>query len=502
MSNARPITRLLIANRGEITCRIVATAKAMEIETVTLYAADDAALPHARIGDVAVMLEGNSLAETYLNIEKIIAAAKGSGADAIHPGYGFLSENARFAEAVEKAGLIFVGPSASIIASMGDKAASRILCQTIGVPTVPGYDGGSTDATLLAREAERIGYPVLVKAAAGGGGKGMRIVSEAKDLPGALESARAEAKNAFGDDRLLLEKYLLTPRHIEVQVFSDTHGNHVHLFERECSIQRRHQKIIEESPAPQLSAAMRARMVEAATTITRHIGYVGAGTVEFIVDARGEFYFLEMNTRLQVEHPVTEMVTGLDLVKLQLEVAQGAALPFTQSEVRCHGCAIEVRLYAEDPARDFMPSPGTLTQFTLPHLPHVRSENGYRSGNVVSASYDPMIAKIAAFGATRDEAIQRLSNALAQTVIGGVTNNRSYLLRILGHPAFMAGNTSTDFVVTHKADLSAPLADEATLAQLAAAYLLMGNPAPSNASGDTHASEQSAWVNATRVGAA
>ena len=374
----KKIKRLLIANRGEIVCRIVATCRAMGIETVTVFAGDDRDLPHARIGDFAVLLEGKNLSETYLNIEKLIAAAKASGADAIHPGYGFLSENARFAQAVAKAGLIFVGPPAKVIALMGDKAESRILCKKIGVPVVPGFEG---DAKSLAKEAEKIGYPVLVKAAAGGGGKGMRIAQNAKELAAALDSARSEAKNAFGDDRLLLEKYLTKPRHIEVQVFSDTHGNHLHLFERECSIQRRYQKIVEESPSPQLPEATRKRMTEAAVNITSHIGYVGAGTVEFIMDSSGEFYFLEMNTRLQVEHPVTEMVTGLDLVRLQIEVAQGKKLPVAQKDVStpwpCHRSSALCR---RSGARVYACA-GDARAFSLPHLPHVRCENGYASGN-------------------------------------------------------------------------------------------------------------------------
>lgn len=496
MNNPRRIQRLLIANRGEIACRIVATCRAMGIQTVTLHAEDDAALPHTYRGDIAVRLEGQGLAATYLNIDAIIAAAKASGADAIHPGYGFLSENARFAEAVAKAGLLFVGPPAGIIARMGDKAESRILCQSIGVPTVPGYDGGSTDIAVLTDEAKRIGYPVLVKAAAGGGGKGMRIVEQPSELAAAIASARSEAQHAFGDDRLLLEKYLVKPRHIEVQVFSDLQGNHVHLFERECSIQRRHQKIVEESPAPQLPAATRARMVEAAITITRHIGYVGAGTVEFIMDSAGEFYFLEMNTRLQVEHPVTELVTGLDLVKLQLEVAQGSPLPFTQAQLASRGHAVEVRLYAEDPDRGFLPSPGTLGAFSLPHVPHVRCENGYRDGTVVSASYDPMIAKIAAWGADRVEAIQRLIDALEQTRIVGVTNNRNYLLRILRHPDFLAGTTATDFIPLHP-ELAQEHRSAEQQAQLAAAYVLFGRTA---APSDDSASEHSAWTHPRLAG--
>lgn len=487
----KKIKRLLIANRGEIACRIVATCRAMGIETVTVFAGDDRDLPHARAGDFSVLLEGKQLSETYLNIEKLLAAVKASGADSIHPGYGFLSENARFAEAVAKAGLIFVGPPAKVIAMMGDKAESRMLCQKIGVPTVPGYNGLATDTQSLTKEAEKIGYPVLVKAAAGGGGKGMRIVESAKELPAALDSARSEARNAFGDDRLLLEKYLVRPRHIEVQVFSDTHGNHLHLFERECSIQRRYQKIVEESPAPGLSAATRKRMLEAAIKITSHIGYVGAGTVEFIMDSAGEFYFLEMNTRLQVEHPVTEMVTGLDLVRLQIEVAQGGKLPLAQKDVVQNGHAVEVRLYAEDAGREFMPAPGTLSVFSLPHVPHVRCENGYASGNTVSASYDPMIAKLAAWGQTREEAINRLLNALGQARIGGVTSNRTFLMRVLAHEAFRVGDTSTDFIPKHKKALLAPERSDDETASLAAAYLLFGS-AFAPASNPSQA-EHSAW---------
>lgn len=499
MKKNAAIKRLLIANRGEITCRIVASCKAMGIETVTVYASDDKELPHASVGDFSVQLEGKNLSETYLNIEKLVAAAKASGADAIHPGYGFLSENACFAEAVTKAGLIFVGPPAKVIARMGDKAEARIMCKSLGVPTVPGYDGDTSDTKLLTKEAEKIGYPILVKAAAGGGGKGMRIVTSAKDLPAALASARSEAVNAFGNGRLLLEKYLTEPRHIEVQVFSDMHGNHLHFFERECSIQRRYQKIIEESPSPLLPEGTRKAMTEAAVKITSHIGYVGAGTIEFIMGESGEFYFLEMNTRLQVEHPITEMVTGLDLVRLQLEMAQGEKIPFTQNDVKRTGHAVEVRLYAEDPEREFMPSPGKLAVFSSPHLPYVRCENGYKSGNTVSANYDPMIAKLAAWGRTREEAIQRILNALEQTHISGVINNRTFLMRILSHKDFHAGKTSTDFIPSHKEDLfSAKYSDEETAA-LAAAYLLLGARAPVQASTTTQA-EQSAWVNSKLAG--
>lgn len=489
---SRAIRRLLIANRGEIVCRIIATCRSMGIETVTVYASDDKDLPHAMAGDFNFPLEGETLAETYLNIEQLVAVAKRVKADAIHPGYGFLSENAKFAQAVTKAGLVFVGPPADVIARMGDKAASRKLCEKIGVPVVPGYHGDAQETALLAREAKKIGFPVLVKAAAGGGGKGMRVVENEKDLTGAIDSARSEAKNAFGDGRLLMEKYLVQPRHIEVQVFSDTQGHHLHLFERECSIQRRHQKIVEESPAPRLPDATRKKMYEAAIKITTHIGYVGAGTMEFILDKSGEFYFLEMNTRLQVEHPVTEMVTGLDLVRLQLEVAQGKALPFTQKDVTRSGHAVEVRLYAEDPERDFLPSPGELTVFTLPHRPGVRCENGYRRGNRVSGRYDPMIAKLAARGDTRDDAIATLLHALSETRIGGVTSNRTYLMRILDSKPFRDGQTATDFIPRNRQALAAPDFSGDDLARLAAGYLL-GNAAAPQASGDAQV-EHSAWT--------
>jgi 3-methylcrotonyl-CoA carboxylase alpha subunit len=493
------IKRLLIANRGEIVCRIVATCRVMGVETVTIFADDDASLPHATSGDVNCMLEGKTLAETYLNINQIIAIAKKTRADAIHPGYGFLSENAKFAEAVVKAGLIFVGPPAKAISAMGDKAASRQLAKKIGVPVIPGYDGDSQDTALLLKEAKKIGFPVLAKASAGGGGKGMRIVENSTDLPAALESARKEAESAFGNGRLLLEKYLQEPRHIEVQVFSDTHGNHVHLFERECSIQRRHQKIVEESPAANLPEATRKKMFEAATRIAAHIKYEGAGTLEFILDKSGAFYFLEMNTRLQVEHPVTEMATGLDLVRLQIEVAEGKALPFKQSEVKQRGHAIEVRLYAEDAERDFLPSPGPLNTFVLPHLPHVRCENGYLAGNSISARYDPMIAKIAAWGADREQAIERLLNALSETYISGVVTNRAYLMRVLDAKPFRDGKTATDFVKKHAAILAAPKLTDADKARLAAAYLLFGNTATARvaAASDT---EYSAWTHSKLAG--
>jgi 3-methylcrotonyl-CoA carboxylase alpha subunit len=497
---AKTIRTLMIANRGEIVCRIVATCKAMGIRTVTVFAEDDRDLPHARAGDVNCQLSGSSLAGTYLNIEQLVAVAKAAGADAIHPGYGFLSENAGFADAVAKAGLIFVGPPADVIARMGDKAASRKLCEEVGVPVVPGYHGDNQNDAFLAAKAAEIGFTVLIKAAAGGGGKGMRVVERAQDTLGAIASARSEAINAFGNGQLLMEKYLLEPRHIEVQVFSDTHGNHLHMFERDCSVQRRHQKIIEESPAPGLPDATRRALYDAAVKLTSHIGYVGAGTVEFIFDSRGEFYFLEMNTRLQVEHPVTEMVTGFDLVRLQIEVAEGKALPCKQADIGRGGHAVEVRLYAEDPAREFLPAPGKLGMFRLPHVPHVRCENGYASHITVSSRYDPMLAKIAAYGATREEAIRTLVDALSQTVVTGVTTNRAFLLRVLQSQPFIDGKVSTAFIPQHRAQLFDNAMDDDATAQAIAAFLLFGQGGlPQAVRGET-ATEQSAWVQGKLAG--
>ena len=496
-----PIKTLLIANRGEIVRRIQATCHTMGIRTIAIYAANDAPLPYVHEADIAFRLDGETLAETYLNIPQIIAIAKRHGADAIHPGYGFLSENAAFAEAITNAGIRFVGPPAKVIAMMGDKAESRALCETIGVPVIPGYSGADEDEKTLLREAEKIGFPLLVKAAAGGGGKGMRVVENLSDVVGALASARAEAISAFGNGRLLLEKYLQQPRHIEVQVFSDTHDNHLHMFERECSIQRRHQKIVEESPAPHLPATTRARMFDAATKITRHIGYVGAGTMEFILDASGEFYFLEMNTRLQVEHPVTELVTNLDLVKLQIEVAEGKPLPMQQNDITQHGHAVEVRLYAEDAERDFLPSPGTLTSFTLPHLPHVRCENGYRAGTSISANYDPMIAKLAAWGASREVAINTLFNALRETRIAGVTTNRAFLMHILQSAPFREGKTSTDFIKRHAPAIAAPTLSEQDIARIVASYLLFAQGSARSTAFTASQQEHSAWTHPKLAGA-
>lgn len=509
MKKPKTISRLLIANRGEIARRIIATCRLMGIETVTLYAENDADLPYVLEGTISAKLEGGSIKETYLNIAQIIAIAKRTGADAVHPGYGFLSENAGFAKAVADAGLIFVGPSAEIIEAMGDKAASRQLCDKIGVPTVPGFDKkGASDAELI-EAAKTIGFPVMVKAAAGGGGKGMRIVEEEGKLAEAIARAKSEAQNAFGDDQLIVEKYLTRPRHIEVQVFSDSHGNHLHVFERECSIQRRHQKIIEESPAPNLPAKTKAAMCEAACVLTRHIGYLGAGTVEFILDASGEFYFLEMNTRLQVEHPVTEWISGLDLVRMQLDVAMGKALALTQDAITQQGHALEVRLYAEDAARDFMPSPGPLHMFHVPAMPYVRVDAGYLSGNEVSANYDPMIAKIITYGASRGEATARMVEALKAADIQGLTTNKAFLLRVLQHDVFQKGTLSTGFIQDYAESLKEKTQGNVAQARAIAAMLLyskmagqQGLAGAARTAGTTgQAQEYSAWNHPKLAGA-
>jgi 3-methylcrotonyl-CoA carboxylase alpha subunit len=409
------------------------------------------------------------LADTYLNKQKIIAIAKACGADAIHPGYGFLSENADFCRMVEEAGLMFIGPSAEVIALMGDKIAARDTAQKAGVPLIPGYNGDKQDADTLKAEAEKIGYPVLVKASAGGGGKGMRVVEKPEDFAKSLQAAQAEAQNAFGDSRVFVERYITQPRHIEVQVFSDTHGNHVHLFERECSIQRRHQKIVEESPSPALDEVLRKHICDTAVNISRHINYRGAGTVEFILDTDGRFYFLEMNTRLQVEHPVTELVTGHDLVKWQILVAEGKLLPCQQEDLHQNGHAIEVRIYAEDPDNGFLPTTGTIEQVGEPHASALRFENGYANGNAVTVNYDPMLAKVAVWADDRASAAAKLCHVLDDVWFAGLKTNRAYLQRVLAHAAFLAGDTFTGFVQDHEDELKIqPLGNDEKAAMIAA----------------------------------
>jgi len=449
----RPLRILLVANRGEIAVRIFRTAKKMGIRTVAVFSDADEDAPHVRFADEAHRLGPAPARESYLRIDRILEAALASGADAIHPGYGFLSENADFADAVAEAGLIFVGPPASAIRAMGSKSAAKRLMEEAGVPLVPGYHGEDQADDLLAREAERIGFPVLIKASAGGGGKGMKVVERTEDFAATLASARREAASAFADDRVLIEKYLTRPRHVEVQVFADTQGSTVHLFERDCSIQRRHQKLIEEAPACGLSPERRAAMGAAAVKAAEAVGYVGAGTVEFIAEG-DDFFFMEMNTRLQVEHPVTEAVTGLDLVEWQLRVARGEPLPRRQSEITLSGHAVEARLCAEDPARDFLPQTGRLARLAFPQ--GVRVDAGVVEGDTVSHHYDPMIAKIIAHAPTRAEALEKLRAALAETEIVGPATNRALLERICDHDEFRRDAHDTGFIPRHAEELLAP----------------------------------------------
>jgi len=448
------ITTLLIANRGEIACRVMRTAKVMGLTTVAVHSAIDRDARHAREADIRIDLGGAKPAESYLRIEKLIAAAKASGAQAIHPGYGFLSENADFARAIEDAGLIFLGPPASAIDAMGSKSAAKALMEKAGVPLVPGYHGEAQDVETFRTAAEKIGYPVLLKATAGGGGKGMKVVEREADLAEALQSAQREAQSSFGDSRMLVEKYVLKPRHVEIQVFADQHGNCLYLNERDCSIQRRHQKVVEEAPAPGLSPELRRAMGEAAVKAAQAIGYVGAGTVEFLLDARGEFFFMEMNTRLQVEHPVTEAITCLDLVAWQIRVARGEPLPISQDQVPLNGHAIEVRLYAEDPDNDFLPATGTLDLYRESNAgPGRRVDSGVAEGDTVSPFYDPMLGKLIAWGENREEARLRLLAMLDETSVGGVRTNLAFLRRVIGHPAFAAAELDTDFIPRHEAEL-------------------------------------------------
>jgi 3-methylcrotonyl-CoA carboxylase alpha subunit len=452
--SAPVLTTLLVANRGEIACRVMRTAKALGLTTVAVHSATDREARHSREADIRVDLGGSKAADSYLQIDKLIAAAKASGAQAIHPGYGFLSENAGFARAIEAAGLIFLGPPASAIDAMGSKSAAKALMETAGVPLVPGYHGEAQDLETFRAACERIGYPVLLKATAGGGGKGMKVVEEVGQLAEALASAQREAQSSFGDSRMLVEKYLLKPRHVEIQVFADQHGNCLYLNERDCSIQRRHQKVVEEAPAPGLSAELRRAMGEAAVRSAQAIGYVGAGTVEFLLDARGEFFFMEMNTRLQVEHPVTEAITGLDLVAWQIRVARGEALPITQEQVPLNGHAIEVRLYAEDPSNDFLPATGRLDLYReSAEGPGRRVDSGVEEGDEISPFYDPMLGKLIAWGEDREQARLRLLSMLDEFAIGGLKTNINFLRRIIAHPAFAAAELDTGFIPRYQEQL-------------------------------------------------
>ncbi|AWK85242.1 acetyl/propionyl/methylcrotonyl-CoA carboxylase subunit alpha [Azospirillum thermophilum] len=448
--------KILIANRGEIACRVIRTARRMGIRTVAVHSEADARAMHVQMADEAVCIGPAPVGESYLRGDVILEVAKRTGAQAVHPGYGFLSENAAFAAACAEAGVVFIGPPIEAIRVMGSKAESKRVMSQADVPLVPGYHGEAQDFATLSAEAERIGYPVLVKASAGGGGKGMRVVRSAGELADAVAGAQREAKAAFGDDSLLLEKYLGRPRHVEIQVFADTHGNAVYLFERDCSVQRRHQKVIEEAPAPNLPDEIRRRMGEAAVAAAKAVNYVGAGTVEFLYEDGG-FYFIEMNTRLQVEHPVTEMITGLDLVEWQLRVAAGGELPLRQDQLTRRGHAFEARLYAEDPQREFLPAIGRLVHLKPPaETAHVRVDTGVRQGDEVTMFYDPMIAKLIVWDEDRDAALRRLRVALSQYEVVGVTTNVGFLGAIAGHPAFRAVELDTGFIERHRADLLPP----------------------------------------------
>ncbi len=466
------IKKLLVANRGEIACRVMRTAKKLGIKTVAVYSDADEHAQHVLQADEAVRIGPAPSSASYLNVDAVITAAGLTGADAIHPGYGFLSENAGFAKACEKNNIIFVGPPAAAIEAMGSKAAAKQIMEAAGVPLLPGYHGDEQAPEVLQKAADEMGYPVLLKAVAGGGGKGMRQVASSKAFSDALATAKREAMSSFGDDVMLVEKFLTRPRHVEVQVFFDQQGNGVYLFERDCSVQRRHQKIIEEAPAPKVSAELRQALGEAAVKAGAAINYVGAGTVEFLLDEDGTFYFMEMNTRLQVEHPVTEMITGQDLVAWQIRVAEGGELPLRQEALAIHGHAFEARIYAEDPDDQFLPRTGVLDFYQIPNIDHdtrhVRVDTGVVQGDEISVHYDPMIAKLVAWDTDRERALSRLEAALAEYKIAGVTTNIKFLTELTRHPAFQSADLSTAFITEHESDLFQPVvANEVIVAKIA-----------------------------------
>ena len=469
-----PFFKILIANRGEVALRIMRTARRLGYGVVAVYSDADRDALHVREADSAVRIGEALPAQSYLRIDAIIAAAKAGGASAVHPGYGFLAENEAFAQACRDAGLVFIGPSPEAIRAMGNKAGAKDIMQKAGVPCVPGYQGkDQSDAVMLA-EAGKIGFPVMIKAVAGGGGRGMRLVADAAAFPDALRSARSEAQGAFGDGSVILERAILNPRHIEIQVFGDRYGNAIHLGERDCSVQRRHQKLIEEAPSPAVNRKLRARMGEVAVAAVRQLRYEGAGTLEFLLDQSGQFYFMEMNTRLQVEHPVTEAITGLDLVELQLRVASGVPLGLVQEEIKFAGHAIEVRLCSEDAGHDFMPQSGQMALWQMPD--GVRVEHALQSGSEIPPFYDSMIAKIISHGADRNEARGRLICGLEQTAAFGVTTNQGFLISCLRHPVFASGEATTAFIGHHRAELLAPQGDGNADAALAALLLYVTNP--------------------------
>lgn len=446
--------KLLIANRGEIACRVIRAAKGLGIETIAVYSEADADALHVSSADQAIAIGPAPAEQSYLDADKLVAAARQAGADAVHPGYGFLAENADFAKACAEHGIVFVGPPPAAIAAMGSKVEARRIMQQAGVPVTPGYHGTKQDEATLLAEAEKIGFPVMLKAALGGGGRGMREVESAADFGDALKTARREARAAFGDDEMLLEKLVPRPRHVEIQVFCDHHGNAAHLFERDCSVQRRHQKVLEEAPAPGLDEKQRAALGQLAIAAARAINYAGAGTVEFIMDEDGACYFMEMNTRLQVEHPVTELVTGQDLVAWQLKVAAGEPLPATQEQLTLRGHALEARLYAEDPGNGFLPATGRLNRLRFPEeSASVRVDAGVRQGDVITMHYDPMMAKLIVWDEDRARCLQRMSDALQQTEVAGVATNIGFLAAVVAHPAFRAADIDTGFIERHRAEL-------------------------------------------------
>lgn len=474
---AAPLTACLIANRGEIAVRIIRACRELSIRAVAVYSEADAHARHVQLADEAHLIGPANPAASYLNIAKLLEVAQLSGCDCVHPGYGFLSEAEHFAQAVLDAGLTWVGPGPDAIRLMGVKTEARTRMERAGVPLVPGFQADNADDAAFAEAAASIGYPVMVKAAGGGGGKGIRVVYDPRQLPEALAAARHEAQHAFGDARVFLEKYIESARHIEIQVLGDIHGNVIHLYERECSAQRRHQKIIEESPSPLLTEAMRQRMGRAAVDAAKAVNYVNAGTVEFIATPGGDFYFLEMNTRLQVEHPVTEMVTGLDIVKTQFAIAAGESLPVTQAEVRQRGHAIECRIYAEDPRNNFLPAVGPVVRFIPPEGPGIRVDSGIQSGDEITIHYDPMIAKVIVHDTTREQAITRMGDALKQTVILGTIDNIAFLRALLVHPAFLAGEVDTRFVDIH---LEALLPEQEPLPDIALLAAVLTDMHPAN----------------------
>ncbi|PJI40869.1 MAG: 3-methylcrotonyl-CoA carboxylase [Rhizobium sp.] len=487
-------SKILVANRGEIACRIIRTARRIGLATVAVYSEADRDAAHVALADEAYAIGPAPARHSYLDGEKIIAAALASGAEAIHPGYGFLSENADFAEACAAAGLVFIGPPPSAIRAMGGKSAAKALMADAGVPLVPGYHGDDQSPALLADEAAKIGYPVLIKASAGGGGKGMRIVARPEDFAGELAGAKREALAAFGDERMLIEKYLARPRHVELQVFADNHGNCHSLFERDCSIQRRHQKVIEEAPAPGLPEDLRRRMGDAALACARAIRYSGAGTVEFLLDQSGAFYFMEMNTRLQVEHPVTEFITGLDLVEWQLRVAAGERLPESWADLKIQGHSIEARLYAEDPNHEFLPSTGRISHLVLPEPDaHVRIDSGVRAGDAITVHYDPMIAKLIVWDTDRASAVRRLRGALGSTAIAGVTSNAGFLTRLSRLADFADANLDTGFIARNEANLLSASKPDRTAVAMATLSLLLARKAATERQSMATADRHSPW---------